>query len=79
MLLIEAQNGASIRIESFQTGAGLAAKLRQLGLVPGDIAKVVRRAPFRGPILLDIRGREIALGRTIAAKIQVEVVECDLP
>ena len=75
MFLIEAQNGASIRIESFLTGAGLAAKLRQLGLVPGDIAKVVRRAPFRGPVLLEVNGREIAIGRTIAAKIMVEVVE----
>ena len=75
MYLIEAQNGASIRIESFYTGAGLAAKLRQLGLVPGDIAKVVRRAPFRGPVLLEVNGREIAIGRTIAAKIKVEVVE----
>ncbi len=79
MVLIEAQSGASIRIESFQTGKGLAAKLRQLGLVPGDVARVVRHAPFQGPILLEINGREIALGRTIAAKIQVEVVECDLP
>jgi ferrous iron transport protein A len=79
MLLIEAQNGASVRIGHFHTGAGLSAKLRQLGLVPGDIAKVIRHAPFRGPILLEIRGREIALGRTIAAKIEVEVVECDLP
>ena len=79
MFLIEAQNGESIRIERFHTGAELAAKLRQLGLVPGDVAKVVRHAPFRGPILLEIHGREIALGRTIAAKIQVEVVECDLP
>jgi ferrous iron transport protein A len=79
MFLIEVRNGASIRIVSFQTGAGLAAKLRQLGLVPGDIAQVIRHAPFRGPILLDINGREIALGRNIAAKIKVEVVECDLP
>ena len=79
MILVEAQNGESIRIERFHTGAGLAAKLRQLGLVPGEIAKVIRHAPFSGPILLEIHGREIALGRTIAMKIQVEVVECDLP
>lgn len=75
MFLIEAQNGVSIRIESLLTGVGLAAKLRQLGLVPGDIAKVVRHAPFRGPVLLEVNGREIAIGRAIAAKIKVEVVE----
>jgi len=77
MVLTEAQNGATVRIVDFATGAGLAAKLRQLGLVPGDTARVIRQAPFRGPILLEIRGREIALGRSIAARIQVEAEVCD--
>lgn len=77
MVLDEAQAGASIRILKFDTGHGLAAKLRQLGLAPGELAKVLRRAPFRGPVMLQIGGREIALGRSIAQKILVEVIECD--
>ena len=74
MVLIEAQRGAIVRIVGFLTLPGLAAKLRQLGLVPGDCAKVVRQAPFDGPFLIEIRGREIALGKSIAEKVQVEAV-----
>ena len=74
MVLFEVQNGATVRIIGFTTQPGLAAKLRQLGLVPGDCATVVRRAPFDGPFLIAIRGREIALGKSIAEKVQVEAV-----
>jgi Fe2+ transport system protein FeoA len=74
MVLGDAQSGATVRILGFLTQPGLAAKLRQLGLVPGDFAKVVRRAPFDGPFLIEISGREIALGKTIAEKVQVEAV-----
>jgi len=41
-------------------------------LFAGDIARVVRIAPFEGPILLNINGREIALGESIAAQILIE-------
>ncbi len=74
MLLTDAQNGTKVRIEGFLTPTGLAAKLRQLGMVPGDTATVIRKAPFDGPYLLEIRGREIALGKSIAAKVLIEVV-----
>ena len=74
MVLTEAQNGSKVRIEGFLTPAGLAAKLRQLGLVPGDTATLLRQAPFDGPFLLDIRGREIALGKSIAARVLIEIV-----
>jgi Fe2+ transport system protein FeoA len=36
-------------------------------------------APFDGPVLLEIRGMEIALGKGIAERILVEVAACDLP
>ena len=74
MVLTDAQNGAMVRIEGFLTPASLAAKLRQLGMVPGDTARIIRQAPFDGPFLLEIRGREIALGKSIAARVLVEVV-----
>jgi ferrous iron transport protein A len=74
MVLSEAQNGSSFRIEGFLTPASLSAKLRQLGLVPGDTATLIRQAPFDGPYLLNIRGREIALGKSIAARVLIEVV-----
>lgn len=49
-------------------------KLNQYGLFVGDIVKVVRVAPMGGPILVEVNGREVALGRTLAEKITVELI-----
>lgn len=75
MTLIQAQSGQTVRIASFTGGAGLEHKLRQLGLVPGDTARVLRFAPLGGPILIEVDGRSIALGRGVAAKVIVETDE----
>lgn len=55
----------------------MAIKLRSIGFMPGDCARVIRHAPFGGPVLLEVEGREIALGHGIAQKIEVE--ECNPP
>ena len=55
----------------------LRVKLRQYGLHVGDCVRVVRSAPLGGPLLIEVNGREIALGRFVADEIIVEV-ECGL-
>ena len=79
MALIHAASGKSVRIVGFNSGPDLESKLRQLGILPGDIAKVIRHAPLGGPFLIEISGREIALGQSIAQKITVEEIECVSP
>jgi Fe2+ transport system protein FeoA len=64
-----------VRIVRFKDSKSLEGKLRQLGILPGDAAKIIRHAPFDGPFLLEIRGREIALGSRIADGIIVEEIE----
>jgi hypothetical protein len=34
---------------------------------------VVERAPFRGPVLVEVNGTRIAIGRGIASKVKVDV------
>jgi ferrous iron transport protein A len=77
--LSDISNGTCVRIDSFDGKAGYMIKLNQFGLFPGDLARVLRRAPFGGPLLLEVRGMELALGKSIASCIRVEVVVCDLP
>ena len=72
MRLLDVESGSWIRIIGYSDGQGFERKLRQLGINPGDFAKVVRHAPFGGPMLIEVDGRSIALGRGIANKIQVE-------
>lgn len=79
MVLLDAVSGMTVRIIGFETGHELEGKLRQLGILPGDMAKIVRHAPLGGPFLIEIGGREIALGQKIASKIDVEEVACVSP
>jgi ferrous iron transport protein A len=73
MHLIDVDSGQWVRVTSIRGGRHLEGKLRQLGLLPGDQARVMRHAPFGGPIMIEVNGRTIALGRGIASKIAVEL------
>lgn len=75
--LIDIEKGTQVKITSFEGEPRLTSKLNQFGLYPGDLAMVVRFAPFDGPVLVEVRGMEIALGKSIAACILVEVAACD--
>lgn len=72
MTLINALDNHWVTILGYAGGKGLETKLRQYGVFPGDRARVIRRAPLGGPILVEVDGREIVLGRGIADKILVE-------
>lgn len=72
MDLLSAKKGQWVRVKMIREGGGVSSKLQSLGLLPGDTLRIVREAPFGGPILVEVNGREIALGRGIAQKIEVE-------
>ncbi len=72
MTLIQVENGKTVRLLRFQGGRGLNQKLSQLGLCPGENARVLRHAPLGGPVLIEVEGRSIALGRGVASKVIVE-------
>jgi DtxR family Mn-dependent transcriptional regulator len=47
--------------------------LATLGLVPAEEVTVVDRAPFDGPVTVEVRGARHAIGRSLAAQIEVGV------
>ena len=54
-------------------GPRVRAHLNTLGIHFGDWLTVVERVPFRGPVLVEINGTRLALGRGIAAKLRVDM------
>ncbi|HSM72559.1 MAG TPA: FeoA family protein [Anaerolineales bacterium] len=74
--LLEVPLGEIARLK--RVDDSLRAKLVQYGLHVGDCLHVLRIAPLGGPLLIDVNGREIALGRGVAEKIFVEA-ECGQP
>jgi ferrous iron transport protein A len=63
-----------VRISQVEGGNKLAHKLLQMGIAPGSYTRVLRKAPFGGPVLIEVDGLEIALSREIAAKVMVEEI-----
>lgn len=72
MHLLQVEIGQIVRVVSFEGGKKLEHKLRQLGVLPGNCARVLRHAPLGGPVMVEVDGRSVALGRGIATKILVE-------
>jgi len=54
-------------------GWGFTRRLMDMGLTPGTHVKVVKAAPFRGPVEVLVRGARLAIGRGMAERIVVEV------
>lgn len=74
MNLLDTPKNKLVRIVDYRGGIGVGSKLRQLGLCPGRKVKVLRYAPMGGPVMVDIDGRSVALGRGIAGRVRVEVI-----
>ncbi len=74
MTLLDAPENICLKITGLAGGEGVRRRLFSLGLHPNDVVRVESRAPFRGPVLIlnVASGCRVALGRTVAAKIQVE-------
>ncbi|HEY5902397.1 MAG TPA: FeoA family protein [Anaerolineales bacterium] len=71
MRLLDVEIGHKVRVVGFE-GSGLNSRLLRVGVYPGDEMTVMRRAPIGGPLLVSVGGREMALGRRVAARIRVE-------
>ena len=61
------------RVILIEGGHGVRAHLNTLGIHIGDWLTVVERAPFRGPLLVEVNGTRVAIGRGVANKVQVEI------
>ena len=48
-------------------------RLSDLGLTPGTEVKVVKSAPFNGPLEVCVRGSRLAIGRGMSSRILVDV------
>jgi len=72
MRLLDVNYGETVQVIRLRGGHRMGEKLRQLALFPGTKVKVMRYAPLGGPIMIEVEGRSVAIGRGIAAHIIVE-------
>ncbi|NJF24636.1 FeoA family protein [Thermococcus sp. Bubb.Bath] len=72
MPLAFVEEGRRAVIRGIAGGRGVLLRLTELGLSPGSEVVVVRNQ-MAGPMMVAVRGTQLALGRGLAMKIQVEV------
>jgi Fe2+ transport system protein FeoA len=72
--LYEAEDQAYLEIRSILGGWETRRSFNQIGIHAGDRIRVVCRAPFGGPLVIDNRGTQVAVSKQLAEKIKVEVL-----
>ncbi|MGQ9582028.1 MAG: metal-dependent transcriptional regulator [Thermoplasmatota archaeon] len=64
--------GAEASVVTVRGGRGLVKRLAEMGLTPGTRIRLLRAAPLKGPVEIQVRGCCLAIGRGIASRILVE-------
>ena len=72
--LVDVKPGSKVRVIRIQGGLGVRQRLSCLGIHPGDLMTVQTSAIMQGPVVVEIHGNKVAIGRCVAAKILVEEV-----
>jgi len=70
--LANVKSGSKVKVVRIKGGLGIRQRLSCLGIHPGDIVILQNSGFMRGPVLVNIHGNQVALGRGIATKILVE-------
>ena len=74
MTLFQAYSGQLLEVTDILGGWGIRRRLAQMGIYPGSRLRVVSQGAFGGPLLIDVEGRVVAIGRGIADKVIVRPV-----
>jgi len=64
--------GNEARVLDIRAGLGLRRRLNHLGIHVGDVILLVGYGAFRGPLLVQVHGMQVALGRGVARHVLVE-------
>ncbi len=50
-------------------------KLLELGCLPGNEIELVQHAPFKDPLYINVNGSHIAIRRSVALQIELDIIE----
>ena len=64
--------GGSAVIRKLPADGGVFLRLREMGVLPGTMVKLLRVAPLGDPLEIQIRGYNLSLRRAEASAIEVE-------
>jgi len=71
--LSDAPQGSVVKVVSLPPQPNLRMRLMQMGLIPGAIIEIFHNN--RGPLTIKVKGVMIGIGRGMARKILVQLIE----
>ncbi len=73
--LSDVSEGGKVKVVGFSNvGAGFTRRLQEMGVLPGETVNIVRNASY-GPVEIRVKGSNLLIGRGIARKVIVEVID----
>lgn len=72
--LTEFGQGVEIKIKKISAGRRATTNLMNMGILTGNIIKILRTSKLRGPVLINNNDTEIAVGHGLARKIYGELI-----
>jgi ferrous iron transport protein A len=64
-------NGERAKVSSVLGSGAVSRRLMEMGIVPGEMIRVVKSAPFGDPMEIKIRGYHLAVRRNEARMIEI--------
>ena len=71
--LDRAPRNCKLEVVEVEGGASASRQLAHLGISVGAFLQVKRSAPMGGPVLVEIRGSTVAIGKGVARKVLVRI------
>ena len=72
--LYQFSHNVSLKILLISGGWEVRRSFNQIGIHTGDQVRILCRAPFGGPLVVDNAGTRVAISRELAEKIHVQVL-----
>lgn len=66
--------GERAKIVALGVGSGRQRHFRTMGLKEGKIVEIIATQPARGPLVIDVEGTLIAIGRGMARQILIQKI-----
>jgi ferrous iron transport protein A len=73
--LTDAPCNAQLEVKTLGGGFNLEKRFESMGIRKGRKVRKIVCQPFGGPVVIEVDGSKISLGRGIASKIGVEVIQ----
>ena len=72
--LVDLNTNETAVIENCDHSGFGSTRLQEMGLIPGNFVRLIKKSPFSGPIEIKLHGFYLSLRKDLAQKIQIRIL-----